>query len=114
MSGTTDQVIDDTIGELIADFQGEWATIDWHDDEAVFTRLEGMVDRLVGIRTQLRNGRGDDWMGLADPVENLALAGYRADAVLNKQMTPPNWDFVDQAIKDSWRSWAVQIAAEQM
>lgn len=102
---TTDQVIDDTIGELIADLQGETGLPGSTDD----SRLEGMVDRLLYIRTALRNGRGDDWMGLADPIENLALALYRADAVLVKEFTPPNWDFVDENIKVSWRKMAQNI-----
>jgi hypothetical protein len=102
MSGTTDQVIDDTIGGLIADLQNA--------SEAEGGHLSDMVDRLIAIRTQLRNGRGDDWMGLADPIENLALAGYRADAIINKQMTPPNWDFATEDIKKSWRLWASDTA----
>lgn len=110
MSGTTDQVIDDVIGDLIAELQdGGWA-----DDDTEQIALSAMVDRLVQVRTQLRNGRGDDWMGLADPIENLALAGYRADALLNKEMTPPNWDFVDDNIKKSWRKWAVETTAHGM
>ncbi len=107
MSGTTDQAIDDALGALIADLQDDTGL-----NHETSTAIKAVYDRLVIIRTQARNGRGDDWIGLVDPIEQLALAGYRADAILNKNFTPPNWDFIDEGIKESWRAWAKSTVKE--
>lgn len=95
---TTDGVIDGILGELIADVQ---------DDRNPF--VKDIHDRLLSLRTQLRSGRGDDAVGLADPIEALAKAGYRAHQLIVRQMTPPVWEYVDDHIRKAWMLWAQRV-----
>lgn len=98
---TTDQAIDSVLGEVIAELQ------------AGNPEASAVLDRLVALRTELRSGRGDDVIGLADPIEALAKALQRADSIINRKMTPPVWEFIDQPIRDAWCDRARQIVSEE-
>lgn len=71
-----------------------------------------LVDRLNEIKAKERAGRGDDTT-LADPVEDLAIALYRIDH-LRRGMTPPDWDFANITVKNTWRMAADDIATEPL
>jgi hypothetical protein len=110
---TVDRTIQDVIDEALAaveDYvvavQGNLAGEGPYDLETPRTML---VDRLNEIKVKERAGRGDDTR-LDDPLEALAIAGYRADH-LNRGMTPPDWDFANEPVKRTWRAWAADTAA---
>jgi len=110
---TVDRIIGDIIDEAlsaVADYvvavQGNLAGDGPYDLETPRTML---VDRLNEIKVKERAGRGDD-ISLADPLEALAIAGYRIDH-LNREMTPPDWDFANETVKRAWRQWAADTAA---
>lgn len=103
---STPDAIGDVIDGILMDFEASPRSDPRTSDE----RLKAAYDELVILRTQLRD-RGDD-SPMADPIENLALALYRADHLINREMTPPNWSFIDEDVKKGWRKAALGILAD--
>lgn len=109
---TVDQLISDIIDEALSAVADYTVAMQSNIGAAVpdlDTPRVVLMDRLNEIKLRERAGRGDD-VTLADPLEELARAAYRVSH-LERDMTPPPWDFADQTVKDTWRSWAVDAAA---